>query len=144
MERRTSGAVTSRAASSIGSIQIRIEKSASPMICTCATPSIVDIRGLMTRLMYSVICSGVMFGFCTARYMMANCRPVPLTITGSLASLGNLPRTWLTFDITSVSAASGFEPSFMWTVTVLAEVRALRGHVVDVFRRRDGARRSAP
>ena len=106
----------------VGSSQMRIEKSFSPMICTWATPSIVDRRGLMTRFRYSVTCSGVMFGFCTARYMMANCWPVPLTMTGSFASVGSLPRTWLTFEMTSVSAASGFEPSFMCTVTVLDDV----------------------
>ena len=73
--------------------------------------------------MYSVSCSAVMFGFCIARYISAKVRPVPLTITGSLASLGNWPRTPCTFDITSVSATSGLEPSRIWTVTVLEEGR---------------------
>lgn len=31
----------------------------------------------------------------------------------SSASLGRLPRTWLTLEMTSVNAASGLEPSFM-------------------------------
>ena len=91
------------------------------MISISATPSIVDILGRITRSRYSVICSWVMFGFSAARYISANCMPVPLTITGSSASSGSLPRTPCTFDSTSVSATSGSEPSFMWTLTTLAE-----------------------
>ena len=93
------------------------------MIWTSATPSIVDMRGRMTRSIYSVSCSGDMFGFCIARYMIANCWPVPLTMVGSFASEGSCPRTCWTFDITSVSATSGLEPSFICTVTTLAEGR---------------------
>ena len=79
------------------------------------------MRGRMTRSMNSVICSAVMFGFCNARYIMANCWPVPLTIVGSSASGGRSDRTCWTLDSTSVSAASGLEPSRMFTVTTLAE-----------------------
>src|SRR5690606_16441274 len=116
---RTSAAVSPRAASFTGSIQMRIEYSAAPRICAWATPGIVDMRGRMTRSMYSVTCSAVMLGFWTARYMSANWKPVPLTMVGSLASGGSWLRTCWTFDITSVSAASGFEPSRILTVTVL-------------------------
>ncbi len=91
------------------------------MIWISATPSIVDIRGRMTRSRYSVICSGVMFGLSAARYMSANCMPVPLTITGSSDSSGSWPRTPCTLDRTSVSATSGSEPSFMCTLTTLAD-----------------------
>ena len=91
------------------------------MIWISATPSIVDIRGRMTRSRYSVSCSWVMFGFSAARYISANCMPVPLTITGSSASSGSWPRTPCTLDSTSVSATSGLEPSFMCTLTTLAE-----------------------
>ena len=83
----------------------------------------VDMRGRMTRSMYSVSCSAVMFGFCTARYMIANCMPVPLTITGSSASEGSWPRTWLTLEMTSVRAESGSAPSCICTVTTLADGR---------------------
>ena len=53
----TSDAVTPRAASLTGSIQTRIEYSWAPKICTSATPSTVDMRGRMTRSIYSVSCS---------------------------------------------------------------------------------------
>ncbi len=62
-----------------------------------------------------------MFGFCAARYMSANCWPVPLTIEGSSAPSGSWPRTCWTLASTSVSATSGFEPSFICTLTTLAE-----------------------
>ena len=91
------------------------------MISISATPWIVDIRGRITRSMYSVSCSAVMFGFCAVRYIIANCWPVPLTITGSSASSGSWPRTDCTFDSTSVSATSGSEPSSMCTLTTLAD-----------------------
>ncbi len=81
------------------------------------------MRGRMTRSIYSVTCSAVMLGFCSARYMMANCWPVPLTMVGSSASEGSWLRTCCTFDITSVSAASGSEPSRICTVTTLADGR---------------------
>ena len=77
----------------------------------------------MTRSIYSVSCSAVMFGFCIARYMIANCWPVPLTMVGSSASGGSSLRTCCTLDMTSVSAASGSEPSCICTVTTLAEGR---------------------
>ena len=54
-----------------------------------------------------------MFGLLQARYISANCWPVPFTITGSSASLGSWPRTCCTLEITSVSAASGSVPSRM-------------------------------
>ncbi len=93
------------------------------MICTSATPGMVDMRGRITRSMYSVSCSLDMFGFCIARYMVANCMPVPLTMVGSLASAGSSLRTCCTLDMTSVSAMSGSEPSRICTLTVLAEGR---------------------
>ena len=91
------------------------------MISISATPSMVDMRGRITRSRYSVSCSGFMFGFCAARYISANCWPVPLTITGSSASSGSSPRTACTLDSTSVSATSGSAPSCMCTLTTLAE-----------------------
>ena len=54
-----------------------------------------------------------MFGFCIEMYIIANCWPVPLTITGSLEASGKVPRTPCTLDSTSVSAMSGLEPSLM-------------------------------
>ena len=91
------------------------------MIWISATPSIVDIRGRITRSRYSVSCSWLMAGLIAARYMSANCMPVPLTITGSSNSSGSWPRTPWTLESTSVSATSGSEPSFMWTLTTLAD-----------------------
>ena len=73
--------------------------------------------------MYSVSCSFVMFGFCIEMYIIANCCPVPLTMTGSLDASGKVPRTPWTLDSTSVSATSGLEPSFICTVTVLEDGR---------------------
>ncbi len=55
--------------------------------------------------------------------MSANWNPVPLTMVGSSASAGSWLRTCWTFDITSVSAASGLEPRRMFTVTTLVEGR---------------------
>jgi hypothetical protein len=83
----------------------------------------VDMRGTMTRSMYSVTCSGDMLGFWTARYIVAKVMPVPLTMLGSSASEGSWLRTCWTFDITSVSALSGSEPSCMLTVTTDADGR---------------------
>ncbi len=59
-----------------------------------------------------------MFSFWNARYMIANCCPVPLTMTGSSASAGSEPRTCWTLDMTSVRATSGSAPSSICTVTV--------------------------
>ena len=81
----------------------------------------VDMRGRITRSIYSVICSEVMFGFCIARYMVAKVMPVPLTMVGSSASAGRRERTCCTLDMTSVRATSGLAPSCMLTVTVEAE-----------------------
>lgn len=119
----TSEAVTLRAASFIGSIQTRIAYSAAPMIWISATPSMVDIRGRITRSRYSVICSADMLGFSAARYMSAKLSPVPFTITGSSASEGSSPRTCWTLASTSVSATSEFAPSFICTETTEAEGR---------------------
>ncbi len=93
------------------------------MISISATPSIVDMRGRMTRSRYSVSCSWLMFGFSAARYISANCWPVPLTMTGSSASDGSWPRTLCTLESTSVSATSGSAPSCICTLTTLAEGR---------------------
>ena len=117
----TSAAVTPREASLTGSIHTRIEYCWAPKILTSATPSTVVMRGRTTRSMYSVSCSLVMFGFCIEMYIIAKESPVPLTMTGSLASEGRSPRTPYTFDSTSASATSGLAPSFILTVTVLAE-----------------------
>ena len=77
----------------------------------------VDMRGTITRSIYSVICSGVIDGFCTPRYMVAKVCPVPFTMLGSSASCGSCDRTCCTLDMTSVSAVSGFSPSCICTVT---------------------------
>ena len=45
------------------------------------------------------------------RYMSAKPCPVCLTITGSLASRGRSPRTWLTFESVSAIARSGLASS---------------------------------
>ncbi len=79
--------------------------------------------GRTTRSIYSVSCSGVMFGFCIDRYIIAKSWPVPFTMTGSFASSGSVPRTPCTLDRTSVSATSGFDPSFICTTTVLDDGR---------------------
>ena len=55
--------------------------------------------------------------------MSAKLNPVPLTMVGSLASAGSWLLTCWTLDITSVSAVSGFEPSRMFTETMLVEGR---------------------
>ena len=83
----------------------------------------VDMRGRMTRSRYSVSCSGVIDSFWKARYRIANCIPVPLTITGSSESSGSSPRTCWTLDITSVNATSGSAPSRICTVTVETDGR---------------------
>jgi hypothetical protein len=108
----------SRAARRTGSIHTRMAKFWAPMIWASATPSMVAMRGRMMRSRYSVTWVPLMRGFCTARYMMANCRPVPFWITGSSESGGRSPRTCWTFEMTSVRAASGSEPSTICTVTV--------------------------
>ena len=53
-----------------------------------------------------------------ARYMSAKVKPVPFWITGSLASVGNSPRTCWTLAMTSVSALSGSVLRRMCTDTV--------------------------
>ena len=93
------------------------------MISISATPGMVDMRGRITRSRYSVSCSAVMLGFSAARYISANCWPVPLTITGSSASSGSTPRTCCTLDSTSVSATSGLAPSCICTLTMLTDGR---------------------
>ncbi len=110
------------------------------MISISATPSIVDILGRITRSRYSVICSWVMFGFSAARYISANCMPVPLTITGSSASSGSWPRTPCTLESTSVSATSGFGAELHVDADDARRRRRLRGDVVDVLGRRHRGR----
>ena len=60
------------------------------MIWISATPSIVDIRGRMTRSRYSVICSWVMFGFSAARYMQREVEAGALDDGRVLGLLGEL------------------------------------------------------
>ena len=55
--------------------------------------------------------------------MRAKVWPVPLTITGSSASLGSCARTCWTFEVTSVRAAFGSVFSRMRTDTVLTPSR---------------------
>ena len=52
------------------------------------------------------------------RYMSAKPCPVCLTITGSLASRGRSPRTWLTLDSVSAIARSGLASSRRLSVMV--------------------------